>query len=157
MGRNAFADLPMTSRLGSLVAAVALTVAVAACTSAPSAGPHLLVDCAAFDTEGAGGAVVERQLEAQVNQTVQITVCANPSTGFSWEEPTVEGGGLEPVEHGIDQVIGVPGKDSHEVFVLRTTATGDDTIHFVYSQPWEGGEKGAWRLDVAVAVTPAGG
>ena len=117
------------------------------------------MDCATFEGEGADGALVERQLEAQVNQTVRVTVCANPSTGFSWEEPTaVEGGGLELVEHGINQTVGgPPGEAGQEVFTFRTTATGDDTIHFVYSQPWEGGEKGAWRLDVAVAVAPAGG
>jgi len=148
----------MRSRLGSLVAAVALMVAVAVCRPryTTTDGPHMRVDCATFESEGADGTLVERQLEAQVNQTVQITVCANPSTGFSWEDPTVEGGGLELAEHGLDEVIGVPGKDSQEVFVSRTIATGNDTIHFVYSQPWEGGQKGAWRLDVAVAVAPAG-
>ncbi len=147
----------MTSRLSSLVAAVALMVAAAACTPHATAGPHLLVDCATFGSEGADGAVIERQLEAEVNQTVQITVCANPSTGFSWEEPSIEGGGLELVEHGTDQTVGgPPGEAGHEVFTFHTTATGDDTIHFVYSQPWEGGQKDAWRLDVGVTVALAG-
>jgi len=148
----------MTFRSAGIVIALVLVFAVAGCTPPATAGPSLPVDCATFEREGADGAVVERELEVQVNETFVITLCANPSTGFSWEEPTLEGdAGIDLIEHGVDQTIGgPPGEAGQERFTFRTTSPGRDTIHFVYSQPWEGGQKGAWRLDVGVSVTPPG-
>jgi hypothetical protein len=31
-------------------------------------------------------------------------------------------------------------------------SAGAAVIHFIYSQPWEGGTKGAWRFDLALNV-----
>ena len=150
---------PMTTRMGSLVVAVVLMVAVAACTPPATAGPHLLVDCATFEGEGADGALVERQLEAQVNQTVQITVCANPSTGFSWEEPR-RGGRPASSSSSTGSTrpsAGRLARTARRGSRFAPRRAGNGTIHFVYSQPWEGGKKGAWRLEVGVAVASAGG
>jgi hypothetical protein len=33
---------------------------------------------------------------------------------------------------------------------------GAAVIHFTYSQPWDGGTKGAWRLDLTTTVSEAG-
>jgi predicted secreted protein len=130
-------------------------IALVACSTPATAGPSLGVDCATFENEGAGGAVVERDLEAGVNQTLDITLCSNPSTGFGWEAPVGEGDAVvELVERAIHQTVGgPPGEAGQERFTFRTTSAGTGTIHLVYSQPWDGGQKGAWRLDVLVTVT----
>lgn len=144
-------------RVAVLLAAI-LGAMLVACSSSASPGPGLTIDCAAFETEDAAGAPVERDLAAGVNQTVTVTLCANPSTGFSWETPIGEGDAiLELVERSVLQTIGgAPGETGEERFTFRTTGAGEAVIHFVYSQPWDGGTKGAWRLDLAMTVTETG-
>lgn len=144
-------------RVARSVAMILGTILVA-CSSPPTPGPGLTVDCAAFETEGADGVPVERDIAAGVNQTLTITLCANPSTGFSWEEPVGEGDSVvELTERSVLQVIGgAPGAAGEERFTFRTTGAGEAVIHFTYSQPWDGGTKGAWRLDLATTVTEAG-
>ncbi len=67
--------------------------------------------------------------------------------------------GSQSAEHEVldDRSVARRAEAGRERFTFRATAPGDATIHFVYSQPWEGGQKGAWRLDVGVTVTPPGG
>jgi predicted secreted protein len=134
---------------------VALSSVVAACSSTiapPSAG--LAVTCAMFEADG-GAAPLERDLAVGTGQTFTVTLCSNPSTGFSWEEPTAEGDhSVELVERSILQTVGgPPGEAGQEQFTFRATAAGTTVLHFVYSQPWDGGTKGAWRHDLTVTVT----
>jgi predicted secreted protein len=133
---------------------VLVALAMAACSTPATPGPSMEVDCATFDDEGAGGATVKRHLDVGVNQTFDITLCSNPSTGFSWESPTGEGDAVaELVERSVLQTVGgPPGEAGRERFGFRTTAVGNGTIHFVYSQPWEGGTQGAWRFDLDLSV-----
>lgn len=107
-----------------------------------------------FESDG-GAAPLERDLAVGNGLTFKITLCSNPSTGFSWEEPTAEGDrSVELVERGVNQTVGgPPGEAGEEWFTFRATAPGTTVLHFVYSQPWEGGTKGAWRLDLTVVVT----
>lgn len=146
-------------RVAALLTAILGMTLVACSMLAPTAspGPSLTVDCAAFETEGANGAPVQREIEAGINQTVTITLCANPSTGFSWEGPVGDGDAVvEVVERAIHQTIGgAPGEASEETFTFRTVSTGTAVLHFTYSQPWDGGTKGAWLLDVTTTVTEA--
>lgn len=107
-----------------------------------------------FESEGSA-APLERDLAVGNGQTFKVALCSNPSTGFSWEEPTAEGDhSVELVEQGVLQTVGgPPGEAGQEWFTFRATAPGTTVLHFVYSQPWEGGTKGAWRLDLTVTVT----
>jgi predicted secreted protein len=139
---------------------VVIGVLVAACAPAPDvAGPSLAVDCAAFEVEGANGAAVQRELDVDIGMAFVVTLCSNPSTGFGWEQPMWDGdAGIAFLERSVLQTVGgPPGEAGQERFVFRATDPGRATISFVYSQPWEGGKKGAWRLDVGVTVTPPGG
>ena len=135
--------------------ALLLGTVLAACSTPATPGPSLTVDCAAFETEEAAGGPVEREIEAGVNQTMTITLCSNPSTGFSWEDPVGEGDAVvELTERAVHETVGgPPGEAGQELFTFRTVSAGEAVIHYVYSQPWEGGTKGAWRLDVATSVT----
>lgn len=135
------------------------TILVACSSPVSPATPasSVLVECAAFETEGGAGAPVQRAIAASVNQFVIVTLCANPSTGFSWETPIGEGDAVvELVERSVLQTIGgAPGEASEERFTFRTTGAGEAVIHFVYSQPWDGGTKGAWLLDLGATVAEA--
>ncbi len=137
--------------------ALLLGTILAACSSPATPGPGLTVDCAAFETEGAAGVPVQREIAAGVNQTMTISLCSNPSTGFSWEEPIGEGDAVvELEERSVLQTIGgAPGEAGEERFTFKTVSAGEAVIHFVYSQPWDGGTKGAWRLDLTTTVDEA--
>ena len=144
-----------TQRLG-LGLVVLLVTLVVACSSSPavSPGPTLEVTCAMFEA-GGSAAPLARDLAVGNGQTFKVTLCSNPSTGFSWEEPTAEGDhSVELVERNVLQTVGgPPGEAGQEQFTFRATAAGRTVLHFVYSQPWQGGTKGAWRLDLTVIVT----
>jgi predicted secreted protein len=133
---------------------VLVGLALAACSTPATQGPSLEVDCATFEGEGAGGVTVERALEVGLNQTFDVTLCSNPSTGFSWESPAGEGDAVaELVERSVLRTVGgPPGEAGRERFTFRTVSAGAAVIHFIYSQPWEGGTKGAWRFDLALNV-----
>jgi predicted secreted protein len=135
-----------------LLLVVLVGLALAACSAPATPGPSLEVDCATF--ESGGGAVVDRDLAAALDQTIDITLCSNPSTGFSWETPAGEGDAVaELVERSVLQTVGgPPGEAGQERFTFRTVSAGAAVIHFIYSQPWEGGTKGAWRFDLALNV-----
>lgn len=141
----------------ALVVLIAATLV--ACRAPASPGPALTVDCAAFETEGGGGAPVVRKIQAGVDQTFEVTLCSNPSTGFGWEDPVGEGGAnVELVERAIHQAIGgPPGAAGEERFTFRTLGPGDLVLHFVYSQPWDGGTKGAWSFDLITTIIASEG
>ena len=48
-----------------------------------------------------------------------------------------------------------PGAGGTEVLTLVTRATGHATVTARYSQPWDGGQKGAWTLTLDVVVRDA--
>lgn len=128
------------------------TIALAGCGRA-QAQPSLAIGCEEF---GASPFQV-REMALNAKGAFRVALCANLSTGYSWEDariadPTV----LEVTdevylmgERAKDHVVGAPGV---QLWTFRTLKKGETTIAFVYSQPWQGGEKGAWRLDLQVAV-----
>jgi predicted secreted protein len=147
---------------GRVAAAVVLIVAIAAilagCASdagSPAPGPTLTVDCAAFESAGAGGQPLERDLAVSVGQAFRVTLCSNASTGFAWEVPTWTGDpSVELTQLGNDApATALPGAAGTTDFTFRATAAGTTRIEFVYSQPWAGGTKGTWRLAVVVTVS----
>lgn len=135
---------------------VATAFVMAACSSGGDAagGPTVTVDCATFESEGAGGVSLTREVSAGIGETVLVRLCSNPSTGFSWEDPTWEGDasldGLTRSAAAADAPL--PGAAGTESFTFEATGAGSAIVHFVYSQPWAGGIKGAWRLDLTVNV-----
>lgn len=88
-----------------------------------------------------------------VDGTLTVILCSNPTTGFQWSEspeindPTV----LQQVDHKYEppetDLLGAAGK---KIFTFKTLKKGVSTIHFEYSRPWEGGEKGEWTFDLEV-------
>ena len=92
-----------------------------------------------------------------VDGTLTVILCSNPTTGFQWSEspeisdPTI----LQQLDHEFipaeaENIVGGAGK---ELFTFKTLKKGAAIIHFEYSRPWEGGEKGEWTFDLEVQVT----
>ena len=137
--------------IGSLVVATVLVLAGCGGQPGGSTASGITVDCATF--QAAGTTPITEQLSVPVGSDFVVTLCSNPSTGFSWEEPTWDGdAGIELESSAAQGVGGMPGAAGDQAFTFATTDLGTSQIQFVYSQPWEGGTKGAWTLDLDVTV-----
>lgn len=108
------------------------------------------IDCAAFETATAATATVD----APAGSAVVLTICSNASTGFTWttattSDPAVAVPGewvsLPPAEP-------MPGAAGSQVLTIAADATGTAVISASYDRPWDGGEKGAWTLELTVNV-----
>jgi predicted secreted protein len=143
-------------RLGILLLAGALLGGCAAtATSSPSAPRDVLtITCDEFAAQGQGASStpVERSVTVAPGESFRITLCSNPSTGFSWENPVIAGSAnVSLVDHQVMPASGsMPGAAGAEGFTFRAASVGTATIDFAYSRPWEGGEKGAWTVAVSV-------
>jgi predicted secreted protein len=95
-----------------------------------------------------------------VNSQLVVSLCSNVSTGFAWSEAAEIGDTLilEQVQHeyiapqpqnGEEPPPGTPGK---EEWTFDTLSSGATSVSFEYSQPWEGGEKGVWSIEIMVTV-----
>lgn len=138
--------------IGGLIVAALVVLVGCGSQSAASTTPGVTVDCSTF--EAAGATPVTEQLAVPVGSDFTVTLCSNPSTGFSWEEPTWDGdAGIELSNSTTAQGVGgMPGAASEQVFTFTTTDLGTSQIEFLYSQPWEGGTTAAWTLDLQVTV-----
>jgi inhibitor of cysteine peptidase len=110
----------------------------------------LSVACAAF--EQASGQVASTKVP--VGGTLTLTLCSNPSTGFSWSDPVIDDPGVlaftgSTVEPAASPLPGAPGT---QAFSFNGIAAGSATVTLSYDQPWDGGQKGAWTLSLAVDV-----
>jgi predicted secreted protein len=91
-----------------------------------------------------------------------VTLCSNASTGYQWNEEvpfsvngTVIQTGheyIEPGSQGNGQGQGQVGTAGLEQWTFETQATGETVLYFEYSQPWEGGDKATWTLELTVIV-----
>ena len=101
---------------------------------------------------------VSREILAACGETIEVTLCANPTTGFEWEEAEISDTGV--LRESSRTFVGPgsdppppPGSPGQEIWTFETMNQGSSTISIGYSRPWEGGEKGVWTfiLDVTVA------
>lgn len=101
---------------------------------------------------------ISKKLDVAVNDSFEITLCSNPTTGFKWVETaqisdtTV----LQQIEH---EFIGPeseppppPGTPGQEIWTFKALKKGTTTVSMEYSRPWEGGEKGEWTFNLTVSV-----
>lgn len=113
------------------------------------------IGCDVF--EDPSRANVTQAIDLETDQVLTVTVCSNPTTGFEWEladissPDVIEEAGHEYIgpEDGGTPTAGAAGQ---EVWRFRALDGGESTISLSYNQPWDGGEKGIWTLDVTVTV-----
>lgn len=137
------------------VTAMAIAIFLLACSSGPKQ-TAVEVPC----DELANQKNVTRQVEVGVRDTLTVSLCSNPSTGFAWSESaqisdlTI----VQQTDHkyvaptatsGTTPATGTPGQ---EVWTFKALKQGTSTIYVEYSRPWEGGEKGEWTFRLTVVV-----
>jgi predicted secreted protein len=114
-------------------------------------GAGLGIPCSAFQEENH----ISEDMEVRVNDVIEISLCSNPSTGFQWSEQAqigdpaiLEQTGHEYIEPGSAQ----PGAPGREVWTFRALQEGETNIYWEYSQPWDGGTKQEWTLELELEV-----
>lgn len=123
------------------------------CTSAVAKTAEMGASCDQFGAQKS----ITQTTELSVGDQVKVTLCSNPTTGFSWQEPEVSDAATvsladksfgAPVS-GAAQVVGAAGTDH---ITLKATAKGTSTIVLRYSQPWAGGISSEWTYTLTVTV-----
>lgn len=144
------------SRLVILTLAGALLAACGAAAAGQPSAPSgaLVIGCDEFAAARGADAerVVERTVTAAAGETFTVTLCSNASTGFGWEQPTFAGPAIvDLVDRQSAAASGtLVGAAGSETLTFRVTAAGTATIGLAYSQPWEGGTKQAWTVNLTV-------
>lgn len=123
------------------------------CTSADAKAADVGATCDQFGAQKS----ITQTTEVSVGDQIKVTLCSNPSTGFSWQEPEISDTAAvslvdksfgAPVA-GAAQVVGAAGTDS---ITLKATAKGTSTVVLRYGQPWLGGTSGEWTYSLTVTV-----
>lgn len=149
------ARAPFQGKLRWMVGLLAIGLAASIYASSAAAGTAELG--AGCDLLGSQKSVLQ-QADVAVGDLVKVTLCSNPTTGFSWHEPAISDAavvsladktfGAAPAgETG--PAVGAAGTDS---FTLRATAKGTSTVVLRYSQPWSGGTTSEWTYTLTVTV-----
>jgi predicted secreted protein len=123
------------------------------CASANAKAAEMGASCDQFGAEKS----ITQTAEMSVGDQVKITLCSNPSTGFSWQEPEISDAATVSLA---DKAFGAPVADSGQVVgaagtdhvTLKATAKGTSTVVLRYSQPWLGGTSSVWTYTLAVTV-----
>jgi predicted secreted protein len=91
------------------------------------------------------------------DDTITVTLCSNPSTGFAWERATISNPGVLGLSdqrliqpQAATPIVGAAGQERWQFDVRASDTT---TVDFRYSQPWDGGTKNAWSLTLRVTAS----
>ena len=130
-----------------------LAISLMAC-SAPTPRPLNGISCDEF----AKNNNISEQVEFASGEFFTVTLCSNPTTGFSWSEAAQisDTGVVKQLEHefiGPESATPPPaGAPGQEVWTFKTNKKGTSTIYLEYGRPWEGGEKAVWTYTLTVTV-----
>lgn len=98
---------------------------------------------------------ITRDATLAVGDTLQISLGANPSTGYQWaSDMTISDpdvllqAGHEVLAAAQDR----PGAAGRAIWALQATGRGTTTVSTSYGRPWEGGEKDTWTFTANVTV-----
>jgi inhibitor of cysteine peptidase len=112
----------------------------------------LVIGCDQFEASPA----VVSSVDLAAGTSLVLSLCSNPGTGFRWTEPASSDPSVASVSawayeapQAAEGVVGAPGTEN---VTITGNAPGSAVITASYDQPWEGGEKGAWTIEVTVNV-----
>jgi len=137
------------------IAGAALLVGALAIPAAASgtAGVPKVIDlgCDAFQAQPAQSGSVD----VLTGSTLVITLCSNPTTGYSWSAPESSDASVASVSAwtSVDAPSDMAGAPGAVQVTVDALAAGSATITASYGQPWDGGEKGAWTAELTVNVS----
>ena len=141
----------MKTKLAVICSVVAMSLVLFACASVPK---HASVDVSCDDFMANNH--ISKEVQIAVDGTLTVTLCSNPTTGFSWSETAqisdqtvLQQTSHESVSPEDTGMVGAPGQ---EVWTFKTLEKGTAKVSMEYSRPWEGGEKGEWTYEITVTV-----
>ena len=141
-------------KLRWMVGLMVIGLLASACTSAAAKTAELGAGCDLFSSQKSVG----QQADLAVGDLLKVTLCSNPTTGFSWQEPAISDAAVislvdktfgAATASGTGPVVGAAGTDS---ITLKATAKGTSTVVLQYSQPWLGGTSSEWTYTLTVTV-----
>ena len=143
----------MKSKLILLSCVIVLALILLTCSSIPSSSiSPIELSCDDFRATN----TISKEITVVPGDTFTIILCSNATTGFKWTEtPQISDTDVmmqishkfEPPEN--TGMVGAPGK---ETWTFKALKTGTATMQMTYSQPWGGGEKDTWVLNLSVVV-----
>ncbi len=133
----------------SVVAAI-MALSISGCGTAGKEVPVT----ATYD-EFAQQKALTRTVIATRRDTISITLPSNASTGFKWQLVGISDPSI--LEKTGDNEYILPessklGAYGQEILIFKPLARGDSIISLAYSQPWEGGIKNEWTMNIAVKI-----
>ena len=95
-----------------------------------------------------------KRVEVFVGSSFTVTLDSNATTGYSWELKEISNPAvLEKTDNKyVAPTSSLIGAGGQEVWNFKALAPGTTTLSMEYSQPWEGGQKGANSFDVTIMV-----
>jgi predicted secreted protein len=136
------------------VGLLVIGLVASACTGALAKTEDLGAGCDQFGSQKS----VNQQADVAVGDQLKVTLCSNPTTGFSWQEPAISDAAVislvdktfsAATASGTAPVVGAAGADS---ITLKATAKGTSNVVLKYSQPWLGGTSSEWMYTLTVTV-----
>ncbi len=97
------------------------------------------------------------EMNIDVGDMVTVTLCSNPTTGFTWSEEISNESVINQVEYEFlppegDNGEPPPGAAGKDKWVYAAMIEGTSTILFEYSQPWPEGIKREWIYELTLVV-----
>jgi len=147
------------SRVALLIVMSALVITFLACAPAATTSPtppapepvSVTVTCDQFSQN----AHIVQNVTALPGAVITLTLCSNPSTGFSWGEQAQISNKevLKQISHKtVAATTSMPGAPATQVWTFQALNAGSSSASFSYSRPWEGGEKNVETFVLNVTV-----
>ena len=139
--------------LGPLVGMALGGIVAVGCTSTVTKAAEMGASCDQFGAQKS----IAQATEMSVGDQVKVTLCSNPTTGFSWQEPEIS----DPAAVSLaDKSFGAPvagaakvvGRAGTDYITLKATAKGTSVVVLRYSQPWLGGTSSEWTYTLTMTV-----
>jgi inhibitor of cysteine peptidase len=147
------------SRFALLIVISILVITFLACAPAATTPPappapepvSVTVTCDQFSQN----ANIVRDVTVVPGAVITVTLCSNPSTGFSWGEQAQisDKEVLKQTSHKtVAAATSMPGAPGSQVWTFEGLKAGIASASFSYSRPWEGGEKNVQTFVLNVTV-----
>jgi inhibitor of cysteine peptidase len=113
------------------------------------------IDCERFSATAGDQVRLVRQVTVAKGAVIVVSLCSNPSTGFSWGNAIISSPEVltEQAREFVPPTVAMPGAPGMEQWGFLAVEQGACTVSLSYSRPWDGGEGGAREFELKVEVT----
>jgi inhibitor of cysteine peptidase len=94
-------------------------------------------------------------IELEVNNTLQVELQGNPTTGFTWEDQSPSTEILHETAHTYVPSSNLVGAGGTYRFTFKAISVGITQISFIYYRVWEGDVPPEKRFVITVITRPA--